>query len=311
MKNQKFASHLVRRISWDELDPKYLEHLVRTARSEDIEGAGLLELPKFAADVTTLTITPDANIETRLCAREDMCVCGMKLVPVILEVYASYCGGAPFAFEPLSKDGDRVCAGAVLGRISGRARLLLQAERVMLNFLQRLSGVATATAKYIDALGSSDALLLDTRKTTPSLRVLEKYAFACGGGHTHRMGLFDRVMLKDNHLVAAHAVSGEMLAEAVALAKKKYPELAVEVEVDSIEQIYPVLDAKADVIMLDNFDIENISKAVDIIGDLAWIEASGGITLKNLRQIADTGVDFISTAAPVHSSKWIDIGLDS
>ena len=311
MKDQKFVSHLVRRITWSELDPKYLEHLVRSARAEDIEGAGLLELPQFAVDVTTSTITPDAKISSRLSARRDMTVCGINLVDIILKVYSSYTEDSKYSFEPLVSDGDRVTKGTVLGCISGSARLLLQAERVLLNFLQRLSGVATETSKYVDALNGGSAKLLDTRKTTPTLRVLEKYAFACGGGWTHRIGLFDRVMLKDNHLVAADAVDGDMLANAVKLAKTKYPQLAIEVEVDKIEQIYPVLEAQADVIMLDNFSVEDLKKAVDIISDKAWTEASGGINLSNLAEISKTGVDFISTAAPVHSSYWIDIGLDS
>jgi nicotinate-nucleotide pyrophosphorylase (carboxylating) len=228
-----------------------------------------------------------------------------------MDVYSSYAEDEKLEFIPLVEDGARVSKGTVLGEFKGSARIMLQAERIMLNFLQRLSGVATETSKYADLLEGSSTKLLDTRKTTPGLRVLEKYAFACGGGYNHRIGLFDRVMLKDNHLFAAQAVNGEMLANAVRTAKLKNPNVAVEVEVDSIEQIQPVLDAEADVIMLDNFSFDDMRKALEIIGDKAWVEVSGQVTIETLPEIAKIAPDFVSSAAPVHSSKWIDIGLDS
>jgi len=311
MKSLKFADHLVRRITWDELDENYLTRLIENARAEDIAGAGLKTPPKIAADITTMTLTPSTRTRARLAARRDMTVCGMRLVPLILKVYESASDDGPCSFTPCVCDGDRAPRGAILAEMEGSARTMLQAERIMLNFLQRLSGVATSTAEYVAALGNSKTKLLDTRKTTPSLRVLEKYAFACGGGYNHRIGLFDRVMLKDNHLAAAHAASGKNLADAVRKARAQNPDFAVEVEVDSFDQIAPVLDAEADVIMLDNFSLENLKKAVDFIGSRAWTEASGGVTLKTLPQIGEIGPDFVSSAAPVHSSPWIDIGLDS
>lgn len=311
MKDRKHVGHLLRRISWNDIDEKYVVQLIEMARAEDIEGAGLKILPKLAADVTTMTLTPDTKTKSRLAARREMVVCGMHLVPMILKVYADASGDPDWDFRPLVKDGDRLSKGEILGEISGSARVLLQAERIMLNFLQRLSGVATCTAEYVAALGGSRTKLLDTRKTTPCLRVLEKYAFACGGGVNHRMGLFDRVMLKDNHLFAANAVNGEMLAAAVRTAKEKNPGLAVEVEVDSLEQIPPVLETEADVVMLDNFSLENLKAAVDLIGDRAWTEASGGVTLATLGDIGKIGPDFVSSGAPIHASHWIDIGLDS
>ena len=311
MKSQKFISHLFRRIEWNDIDEKYVLQLIQTARAEDIEGAGLKILPKTQDDITTRTLTPDVKSSVILSARKNMTVCGMKLVPIILDVYTSASDGGECVFEPFSKDGDKVEAGANLGQIHGSAHIILQAERIMLNFLQRLSGVATATSEYVAALGDSPTKLLDTRKTTPGLRVLEKYAFACGGGYNHRMGLFDRVMLKDNHLAAACAVDGEMLANAVRMAKSKNPDVAVEVEVDKISQIQPVLEAEADVVMLDNFSLEDLPKALGIIGDKAWTEVSGGVTLETLPKIGKAAPDFVSSAAPVHSSKWIDIGLDA
>ena len=311
MKSDRFISHLVRRLSWGELDQKYLRALVETARAEDIEGAGLAAVPAVAADITTMTLTPKISARAALVSRADMVVCGMKLIPIVLEVYSERAEGECLEFFPLAEDGQRVGAGAVLGEFKGSARIMLQAERIMLNFLQRLSGVATETAKYADLLAGSKTMLLDTRKTTPGLRALEKYAFACGGGHNHRMGLYDRVMLKDNHLSAAGAASGAMLAGAVVAAKKRNPDVAIEVEVDELEQIPPVLEAGADVIMLDNFSFAQMREAMSIIGGGAWVEVSGGVNLQSLPEIAKIAPDFVSTAAPVHSSKWIDIGLDS
>lgn len=311
MKSEKFVSHLVRRITWAELDEKYLRGLIENARAEDIEGLGLTALPAVAADITTMSLTPKIQTSARLVARKDMTVCGMKLIPIIMDVYSSYAEEESLEFTPLVEDGARVKAGTILGEFNGSARIMLQAERIMLNFLQRLSGVATDTSKYADLLKNSQTKLLDTRKTTPGLRVLEKYAFACGGGYNHRIGLFDRVMLKDNHLAAAQAANGEMLANAVRLTKEKNPNVAIEVEVDSIEQIQPVLDAQADVIMLDNFSFADMRKALAIIKDNAWVEVSGQVTFETLPEIAKIGPDFVSSAAPIHSSKWIDIGLDS
>lgn len=311
MKDQTYIDHLVRRITWDDLDKNYLESLVRTARAEDIEGLGLAVKPKVAADITTRSLTPSIKTKTYLCARRDMVVCGMELAQIILKVYEEASDDFECKLTVLAKDGDKVGKGAKLGIVEGSARVILQAERIMLNFLQRLSGVATETAKYVAALGDSPTKLLDTRKTTPSLRVLEKYAFACGGGFNHRIGLFDRVMLKDNHLAAADAAKGESLANAVRTARAKNAGYAIEVEVDALDQIPPVLEAKADVIMLDNFTKEDIAKAVEMIGDRAWTEISGGVTLESIGELGKLGADFISTAAPIHSSKWIDIGLDA
>lgn len=311
MKNPQHESHLVRRLKWEDLDEKYVEGLVKAARAEDIEGAGLAVLPKIAADITTRSLTPLIRTKASLRARRDMTVCGMELARIALKVYGEASGDLGCRLAPLAKDGDRVPAGGTLGTIEGPARVILQAERVMLNFLQRLSGVATETAKYVAALGGSPTKLLDTRKTTPGLRVLEKYAFACGGGYNHRIGLFDRVMLKDNHLAAAGASKGDALAGAVRIAREKNAGFAIEVEVDALDQIPPVLGAGADVIMFDNFSNADIAEGVRLVGGGAWTEISGGVTLDSVGELGKLGADFISTAAPVHSSKWIDIGLDS
>jgi nicotinate-nucleotide pyrophosphorylase (carboxylating) len=190
------------------------------------------------------------------------------------------------------------------------ASTLLSAERVLLNFLQKLTGIATLTAVYAAGLANTSSRLLDTRKTTPGWRMLEKYAVATGGGWNHRLGLFDRIMLKDNHLAAGHAVGGGQLAALVRHARAVRPDLLVECEVDALEQIAPVLEAEADVILLDNFSPETLRAALGEIGNLAWTEASGGITLENIGDIAKIGPDFISTGALTHQAAWVDVGLD-
>jgi nicotinate-nucleotide pyrophosphorylase (carboxylating) len=234
-----------------------------------------------------------------------MVVCGLGLVTPVLQAYGESC-----LFEAAVDDGAPVEAGEILGQLKGPASALLQAERVLLNFLQHLSGVATETRAYANALGASETVLLDTRKTLPSYRVLQKYAFATGGGANHRIGLFDRVMFKDNHLEVTGATGGSRLVEAVTIARNTCDGLPIEVEVDYIEQITPVLKAGADIILLDNFSIDQLKEAIDLIDSRAYTEASGGIQIDAMPKLGQLGLDFISTGAPVHQSRWKDIGLD-
>jgi nicotinate-nucleotide pyrophosphorylase (carboxylating) len=295
---------VIKRLDWDEFDLAYLRHLVEIARDEDLAGLGLRARPRVSGDRSTASlITATRRSSADLIAREPLVVCGLKLLPLILKAY----GGKATATLH-AKDGAGVARGGVLATLVGDPRVLLAAERIVLNFLQRLSGIATQTRRYADALGRSRTRLLDTRKTTPGYRMLEKYAVACGGGWNHRLGLFDRVMLKDNHLALLGSHGG--LPEAVARAKKSAPDLPVEVEVDRIEQIPSVLAAGADIILLDNFTPAQLRKAVALIGRRAFTEASGGITLKTLPKLANFGLDFASTGALVHQSSWVDIGLD-
>jgi nicotinate-nucleotide pyrophosphorylase (carboxylating) len=305
---------LVRRLQWEDLDLAHLRRFVEMAREEDLAGLGLQPRPKVTGDRSTASLPATNRLgEADLVAREPMVVCGLPLVPLILNVY----GGQARA-QLRKRDGATADAGDVLATVSGDPRILLSAERVMLNFLQRLSGVATQTRRYVDALGRGRTRLLDTRKTTPGYRMMEKYAVACGGGWNHRLGLFDRVMLKDNHLAllglgersAKGGNPGTALAEAVERARKAAPDLAVEVEVDRLDQIPPVLAAGADVIMLDNFPLPRLRRALELIRGRAFTEASGGITLRSLPRLAGLGLDFVSTGALVHQSVWVDIGLD-
>ena len=293
------------RLKWQDLDPDYLRQLVGLAKIEDLAGAGLANRPERLGDVTTALMPEGATGKAQLTAREPLTICGLGLVQTVLDSYGQDC-----LFEATAEDGQSLDQGEAIGILSGSSTVLLQAERVMLNFLQHLSGVATEARLYVDALGNSPSVLLDTRKTLPGYRVLQKYAFACGGGYNHRIGLFDRVMLKDNHLAVAGATGGNRLSETVALAVNTCEDIPVEVEVDTLEQIIPALEAGADIILLDNFNPSQIKEAVCMIEGRAWTEASGGITLDSLSDLGDLGLDFISTGAPIHQSKWKDIGLD-
>lgn len=304
MVSEKRRAALSHRLPWSALDPVEIDRLIGLARDEDLLGRGLLERPRRGEDVSTALLPAEARGAACLVARRPMVVCGLALGPAIAAAY-----GGDLELAAQVDDGTPVAPGTCLARLQGRVRTLLSAERVLLNFLQRLSGVATETARYVAAMGASPTRLLDTRKTTPGFRVLEKYAVACGGGWNHRMGLYDRVMLKDNHL-AVGGLGGERLETLVRRARATYPDLVVEVEVDRMEQIPPVLEAGADVIMLDNFPDEALLEAIALIGDRAATEASGGITVERLPRLAGLGLDFISTGATVHQAPWVDIGLD-
>jgi len=301
----QLVRHLTQRVRWNDLDPAHLRQLIALARDEDLAGAGLRHRPRQTGDVTTASQRLPVRSSAILVAREELVVCGLPLVPFVLRAY-----GRNARVNPHVRDGAVVPRGSVIATISGPARVLLPAERVLLNFLQRLSGIATNTRRHVLSLGESPTRLLDTRKTTPGWRMLEKYAVACGGSCNHRLGLFDRVMLKDNHLAAAGATAGERLAGAVRRARTAHPGLAVEVEVDHLAQIPPVLSAGPDVILLDNFTVAQLRRAVAQIAGRAFTEASGGVNLKSLPQLANLGLDFVSTGALVHHSVWVDVGLD-
>ena len=298
---------LCQRLAWADLDPDALRTLVLLARAEDVGGWGLQRLrrPRQPGDVTTAAVVGRSRGRAELRARRPMVLCGLPLIPLILKEY-----GGRSRFLPAADDGAAVRRGALLGTLHGPAAELLQGERVLLNFVQRLSGIATHTAAYVRALGASSTRLLDTRKTTPGYRMLEKYAVGCGGAWNHRLGLFDRVMIKDNHLAASGATRGARLAAAVGKARRQARGLPVEVEIDELSQLEPVLEAGADIVLLDNFTVPQVRRAVRLVGGRACTEASGGITLESLPTLGTLGLDFISSGALVHQSTWVDIGLD-
>jgi nicotinate-nucleotide pyrophosphorylase (carboxylating) len=270
--------------------------IVRRALAEDV-GTG---------DVTTLATVPaDAIAKALMVAREPLVVCGLSVAEAVFKEVS-----ARIEIEQLAQDGQRATRGQTLLRLRGPAGAMLTAERVALNFVQRLSGVATSTARFAEAVAGTRARILDTRKTTPGLRALEKYAVACGGGTNHRAGLFDRVLIKDNHLAALRLEPPNAIEAAVRRAREKFPKLEIEVEADTLEQVEQALLAKADVILLDNMTNEDLRAAVWLVNGRAKTEASGGVTLATVRAIAETGVDFISVGALTHSARAVDVALD-
>lgn len=248
-----------------------------------------------------LMVDAKATTTFQMNAREPMTIAGIEVAADVFRHYEPAC-----RVEVSVADGDTVAKGAVLLVVSGPAQALLTAERTALNIVQRLSGIATETARYARAIAHTRARLLDTRKTTPGLRMLEKHAATCGGALNHRLGLDSGVMLKDNHI----AVCGS-ITEAVARAKRSVPALTrIEVECDRMEQVREALKAGVDVIMLDNMPVPDMRDAVAWVAGRAMIEASGGIRLDTIAAIAETGVDYISTSRPFQSAPAVDIGLD-
>jgi nicotinate-nucleotide pyrophosphorylase (carboxylating) len=209
----------------------------------------------------------------------------------------------------MAEDGEPLESGSIILQLDGPAQSILSGERTALNFLQRLSGIATITAHYKEAIEGTGAQLMDTRKTTPGWRALEKHAVACGGGKNHRMGLYDMVLIKDNHLAALHDEANPV-ATAVTRTREACPGLIIEVEADTLEQAEQAATARADIILLDNMTPEKLREAVQLVDGRSKLEASGSITLTNIRAVAETGVDFISIGALTHSSTAADIALD-
>ena len=278
------------------LPAEAIRRAVRDALAEDV-GEG---------DVTTLATVPaDATATAALVARESLTVAGLDFAQAVFHELSP-----AIRVERRCQDGDAVRAGAVLLQLSGPARPLLTGERVALNFVQHLSGVATLTARFVAAVAGTRAQILDTRKTTPGWRRFEKFAVRCGGGLNHRLGLFDAILIKDNHLAALRGAAPNPIAAAVARARSAYPELKVEVEADTLEQVEQAAAAGADRILLDNMSPEQLREAVGLIQGRATTEASGGIRLENVRAVAGAGVDFISIGALTHSAPAVDIALD-
>jgi len=278
------------------LEAQEIRRAVQAALAEDI-GSG---------DVTTLATVPaGATAIAIIRAREELVVAGIDFAEAAFREVSS-----AVYVERLVRDGEQVKTGVELLKISGPAAAILSAERVALNFLQRLSGVATLTAEFVAAIKGTRAEILDTRKTTPGWRRFEKYAVACGGGRNHRIGLYDMVLIKDNHLAALRDAKPNAIAAAVQGARNRFPKLKVEVEADTLEQVVQAVDAGADIILLDNMSSDQLREAVKLISGRAESEASGGVNLKTVRAIAETGVNFISAGALTHSARAVDIGLD-
>ena len=272
------------------LDPERVRRVVRDALEEDIG----------SRDITTEATVPE-HLRARavLVAKQELVVAGLDVAAAVFKAL-----DPEVVWQPEGREGDRFYPGTVIGAVAGRAAALLTAERVALNFLGRLSGVATMTKRYVDAVAGTGVAILDTRKTTPGLRALEKHAVACGGGRNHRFGLDDAVLVKDNHLRAAGSISKAV--ESV----RATTDLPIEVECDTLEQVSEALDSGVDAILLDNMSLDELRSAVLFIGGRVRLEASGGITLENVRAVAETGVDQISVGALTHSARSLDVSLE-
>ena len=272
------------------LDPSVYRDLVRRAIAEDL-GVG---------DITTEAIVSGDVLARGVLLAKSPCV--LAGLDIAREVFDQI--DAATRFEGVKADGDACAAGETCAHVSGRAAALLAGERTALNFLQHLSGIATLTRRFVDA-AAGRVTILDTRKSVPTFRALAKYAVRCGGGLNHRRGLFDGVLIKDNHIRVAGGI-----VEAVRRARAAAPGVTVEVETESLADVQAALEAKADVIMLDNLDDEAVRAAVAIIAGRAQTEVSGGVTLERMRTLATLGVDFVSVGALTHSAPAVDISLE-
>jgi nicotinate-nucleotide pyrophosphorylase (carboxylating) len=281
---------LTGRLAASGLDPSAVEELVRAALAEDLAGG---------VDVTSQATVPAEQISTAdFVVRGEGVVCGLPVAEAVMQVVGVRC-------TPVVQDGARVRPGDRLLTVAGPTRAVLTGERTALNQLCHLSGVATVTRRWADAIAGTGAVVRDTRKTTPGLRALEKYAVRCGGGTNHRMSLSDAALVKDNHVVAAGGV-----APAFAAVRAMWPGLPVEVEVDSLAQLEAALEAGADLVLLDNMSPDLLREAVARTAGRARLEASGGLRLADARAVAETGVDFIAVGGLTHSAPVLDVGLD-
>ena len=286
-----FSKSLNELLATSKLDSTALENIIRIAIAEDLNGA---------SDVTSVATIPEEQTSVaEFWSRKTGVIAGIPVVCAVLEI----CGITDYEIK--KNDGESIPANSLLLIAKGNTQALLLAERSALNFFGRLSGIATLTKSWVDSVADTKAAIRDTRKTTPGLRELEKYAVRMGGGENHRFSLSDAALIKDNHVLAAGGA-----ANAFNLVKEKFPNLPLEVEVDSLQQLREVVEAGADLVLLDNMSIEECRAAVEIVAGRAKLEASGGLILNNAHAYAKTGVDFLAVGALTHSAPVLDIGLD-
>lgn len=274
-------------LNWQKVD-----EIIERALEEDISSGDL---------TTSALIAPYAQAKAVILAKQEGVIAGL---PVAERVFKHSDGSV--RWEAKKQDGERVSSGQLVVELEGDLQAILMGERVALNFLQRMSGIATLTAKFVEAVRGFSVKILDTRKTAPGLRVLDKYAVKVGGGFNHRFGLYDGVLIKENHIKAAGGIT-----EAISRVRERVPPtVKIEVEVSSLKDVEEALQAGADIVMLDNMPIKEMEKAVRLIDRRALVEASGGVTLESVREIAATGVDFVSVGALTHSAKALDLSLE-
>ena len=291
------------RLAWDEIDRESVKSLLHLCL---IEERGRVDSDSYLGDVTTDSCKITGLGKASIVAREPMILCGIGLIPLIANAF----GVPQVKLARQVEDGTPLQPGESIGMVEGSQPEILLIERTVLNFLQKLSGIATVANRFVKIVESFGVGLLDTRKTTPGMRSLEKYATACGGGYNHRMGLYDRMLVKDNHLAAASIASPVALTGFVRDLKKSQPGVLLEIEVDGLEQFEAVLEGGADAVLLDNFSPDEIERASTINENRAVLEASGGINEENISAYAQAKPHFISSGAPIHASRWLDIGLD-
>ncbi len=267
------------------------DELIKMALKEDIS----------SEDVTTNSVMPEAKAgEVELICKQDGIVCGMEVYERVFKLLSD-----DTTVEKYVHDGDEVKKGQLMAKVTGDIRVLLSGERVALNYLQRMSGIATYTSQVAGLLKGSKTVLLDTRKTTPNMRIFEKYAVKCGGGQNHRYNLSDGILLKDNHIGAAGSIT-----KAIEMAKAYAPFVRkIEIETETLEQVKEAVEAGADIIMLDNMDVATMKEAVKIIDGRAKTECSGNVTKENIKNIIDSGVDYVSSGALTHSAPILDISM--
>jgi len=294
------------RISWLEVEQATYLHsaLFTCCAKEDLRPeAGQ---PPWQNDLTSTACGLQGEGVAQLIAREKFVLCGIKLPDLMIPVFS--CNEVEF--EGMLKDGEVCNPGEIVGILKGAIPQILALERTLLNFIQRLSGIATKAADFVQILEQENVGLLDTRKTTPGLRIFEKFATACGGSFNHRFGLFDRILIKDNHLSAAKLSDNLSLSHFLKDVKKRANEKLVEVEIDHLSQLEAAIEGQVDAILLDNFSPLEVAQAVDLNKNRVVLEASGGINQNNLLEYAQAKPHFISTGAPTHAARWVDIGLD-
>jgi nicotinate-nucleotide pyrophosphorylase (carboxylating) len=272
-----------------------MEHLIRKLIEEALwEDLG-------PGDVTSeAVISEDASATAEIIAKQDLVVVGVLIAREVFRKLDPW-----VQYTPLVHDGNRVLSGSIIAQVQGKTRALLAGERVALNLMQHLSGIATLTAKFVEAVKGSRAEILDTRKTLPGFRTLEKYAVRLGGGRNHRFALYDGILIKDNHITAA----GGIIKAMAEIRKKVQPLLKIEVEVKTLDEVREAMAAGATMLLLDNMPPHLMKQAVSIVGGRVLVEASGNVTLENIRAIAETGVDFISSGSLTHSAPAADISM--
>ena len=293
------------RLKWYDIEASHrLIDLITTCCVEEDLGKSIEE--PWRSDITSSVCNLSGIGTAELTARQHMVICGTSIPKLILNAF----GCTDVSYSAHKKDGDICNTGDKIGIIKGSVAQILAAERTILNFMQRLSGVATKTSEFVKILSPQKVELLDTRKTTPGLRIFEKYATSVGGSFNHRMGLYDRILIKDNHLASAGIKNNDSLTTFLLQVRERSKETLIEVEIDHISQLLPAVEGKVDAVLLDNFSPEEVKAAVEINQNQVILEASGGINEGNISEYATAKPHFISTGAPVHAARWVDIGLD-